>query len=153
MSYISPKEKFLARYGSYDHVDRMIGSSDEIDREIAHHPDLHPDHEDMLAKSNDWLVHEALATNTSNPELLDRYSNHGHKLVRTGVIYNHNAGSHHIEAVLNHFDIKPHDYSAASMHPNLSKEFLTKMTNRDFNPSVHGRDNSVWRLKKGDYKE
>lgn len=153
MSYISPKEKFLARYDSYNHVDRMIGSSDEIDREIANHVNLHPDHEKMLANSDDIYVQEGLATNTSNPELLDKYSNSEHKFVRPGILYNPNAQSHHLESVLNHFDMKPHYFSAASMHPNMSKELLTKMTNRDFNPSTHGRENARWRLEKKDYKE
>lgn len=149
----SSKEKFLGKYGSYRHVDCMIGASPEYDRACARHIDLHPDHEEMLKHSDDPDILEERGSLSKDPEVIDKALNHENKFVRTGVLYNPNAQSHHLEAVLNHFDIKPHDFSAASMHPNMSKELLTKMTNRDFNPSSHGRDNAKWRLEKKDYKE
>lgn len=131
----------------------MIGTSNDHDRAIAEHINLHPDHENMLKNSDDFNILEARGQYSSDLDVLNKVSKHENKFVRTGILYNPNASAHHIEAALNHFDIKPHDFSAASMHPNMSKELLTKMTNRDFNPSTHGRENARWRLEKKDYKE
>lgn len=154
MSYISPKEKFLARYGSYDHVDRMIGSSDDIDHVIAQHVDLHPDHEKILAKSNDWQIHESLANNTSNPELLDRYSKSNDDLIRTALVYNPHAQANHLDSVLDKVGKhEQHIVSSLVFHPNTSKKTLQAIINGKHHGSEYSRDVAYRRLKNGEYKE
>lgn len=154
MRGLSPKEQFLAKYGSYDHVDRMIGASDDHDRAIAQHIDLHPDHENMLIKSNDWQIHESLATNTRNPELLDRYSKSDDDMIRTGLVYNSHAQANHLDSVLDKVGKhQQHIVSSLVLHPNTSKKTLQDIINGKHHGSEFSREVAKRRLRDEDYKE
>jgi hypothetical protein len=149
----SPKEKFLGKYGSYRHVDSMIGASDKYDRACAEHIDLHPDHEEMLKNSTDHIVQGRRAENSKDPEVLDRAIKNEDKFVRIGVVFNPNAQPHHLESALNHFDVPHHVYSTAARHPNANAYLLTKLTDRNFNPNIRSHEIAYERIEKGDYKK
>lgn len=142
------KEKFLAQYGSYDHVDRMIGSCDELDHDIVHHVDLHKDHSDYLLKNHpsSWRIRGVLAENSPHQDHIDSLVKDNHQFVRNGLTWNKHLQDHHIHDLIfkpgsNQYEV----YTAGKLiqHPNISKETLEKVKNsppvkiREFSEHPH----------------
>jgi hypothetical protein len=57
-------KKFLARYGSKEHMDKLAGDEDKYVRyNIASNPSLHKEHMDKLAGDKDRDVRNAIKNN------------------------------------------------------------------------------------------
>lgn len=152
---LSNREHFICRYGSYDQIDRRIGSSDEYDKAIAEHKDIHKDHEDLLKDHDSLVVKRNIAERTSDPELINSYSKNVDPYVAKGIIFNPHASSDHLENIVSHHKsvMRDHDYLKMIQHPNASKEFMVKFSDNTYPTTYLNKTHANKRLETGDYKE
>ena len=91
-------KEFLAKYGSKEHIDKIIDSGDKESIEmISKSPTTHVDHLDKLINHLDTWIRYGVAKNpAATKEQLDKLIKDNDD-VRSGVVQNPNATKEHLE--------------------------------------------------------
>lgn len=138
------RKKFLAKFGSYDHVKNLIGG--EYDDHIARNPDLHKDFSDVLVNHPNRFVRASIATYSPHKEHLDKLMNDPEVIVAGRVSRNPNASSEHLDRAIYDFGI----FHSNVRHKNITKKHLEFIKNNS--KLSRTQEIAINRLESGDHK-